>query len=233
MKRKITAILMTAALMLTMAACAGNSTADTGVESSASSAVSSKPVSNTSSTAASSAKPSASLFAHRRRLRLPPLPVLRQRSSLPQRRSQRVKPKAARQVKRARRLHRNRQQPQNRAAPILPTASLPAVRPDLRPHRLRSRQLHPPQLPQPSLRQLLPQRQRRFPLRRRSPKKRFGSWTYLPKKKSGIGKITTFGNAIGFINAMDVGRYLTLKTERQITILQNALMEITPAAVTP
>lgn len=60
MKRKITAILMTAALMLTMAACAGNSTADTGVEGSASSAVSSKPVSNTSSTAASSAKPSAS-----------------------------------------------------------------------------------------------------------------------------------------------------------------------------
>ena len=60
MKKKITAILMTAALMLTMAACAGNSTADTGVESSASSAVSSKPVSNTSSTAASSAKPSAS-----------------------------------------------------------------------------------------------------------------------------------------------------------------------------
>ncbi len=60
MKRKITAILMTAALMLTMAACAGNSTADTGVESSASSAVSSKPVSSTSSTAASSAKPSAS-----------------------------------------------------------------------------------------------------------------------------------------------------------------------------
>lgn len=59
MKKKITAILMTAALMLTMAACAGNSTADTGVESSASSAVSSKPVSNTSSTAAS-AKPSAS-----------------------------------------------------------------------------------------------------------------------------------------------------------------------------
>lgn len=227
MKRKITAILMTAALMLTMAACAGNSTADTGVESSASSAVSSKPVSNTSSTAASSAKPSASAKP------LLPLPVLRQRSSLPQRRSQRVKPKAARQVKRARRLHRNRQQPQNRAAPILPTASLPAVRPDLRPHRLRSRQLHPPQLPQPSLRQLLPQRQRRFPLRRRSPKKRFGSWTYLPKKKSGIGKITTFGNAIGFINAMDVGRYLTLKTERQITILQNALMEITPAAVTP
>ena len=60
MKKKITAILMTAALMLTMAACAGNSTADTGVESSASSAVSSKPASNTSSTAASSAKPSAS-----------------------------------------------------------------------------------------------------------------------------------------------------------------------------
>lgn len=60
MKRKVTAILMTAALMLTMAACAGNSTADTGVESSASSAVSSKPVSNTSSTAASSAKPSTS-----------------------------------------------------------------------------------------------------------------------------------------------------------------------------
>lgn len=60
MKKKITAILMTAALMLTMAACAGNSTADTGVESSASSAVSSKPVSSTSSTAASSAKPSAS-----------------------------------------------------------------------------------------------------------------------------------------------------------------------------
>lgn len=60
MKKKITAILMTAALMLTMAACAGNSTADTGVESSASSAVSSKPVSNTSSTAASSAKSSAS-----------------------------------------------------------------------------------------------------------------------------------------------------------------------------
>lgn len=60
MKKKITAILMTAALMLTMAACVGNSTADTGVESSASSAVSSKPVSNTSSTAASSAKPSAS-----------------------------------------------------------------------------------------------------------------------------------------------------------------------------
>lgn len=60
MKKKITAILMAAALMLTMAACAGNSTADTGVESSASSAVSSKPVSNTSSTAASSAKPSAS-----------------------------------------------------------------------------------------------------------------------------------------------------------------------------
>lgn len=60
MKKKITAILMTAALMLTMVACAGNSTADTGVESSASSAVSSKPVSNTSSTAASSAKPSAS-----------------------------------------------------------------------------------------------------------------------------------------------------------------------------
>ena len=60
MKKKITAILMTAALMLTMAACAGNSTADTGVECSASSAVSSKPVSNTSSTAASSAKPSAS-----------------------------------------------------------------------------------------------------------------------------------------------------------------------------
>ena len=60
MKKKITAILMTAALMLTMAACAGNSTADTGVESSASSAVSSKSVSNTSSTAASSAKPSAS-----------------------------------------------------------------------------------------------------------------------------------------------------------------------------
>lgn len=59
MKKKITAILMTAALMLTMAACAGNSTADTGVESSASSAVSSKPVSNTSSTAANSAKPSA------------------------------------------------------------------------------------------------------------------------------------------------------------------------------
>ena len=59
MKRKITAILMTAALMLTMAACAGNSTADTGVESSASSAVSSKPVSSTSSTVAS-AKPSAS-----------------------------------------------------------------------------------------------------------------------------------------------------------------------------
>lgn len=59
MKKKITAILMTAALMLTMAACAGNSTADTGVESSASSAVSSKPVSNTSSTAASD-KPSAS-----------------------------------------------------------------------------------------------------------------------------------------------------------------------------
>ena len=59
MKKKITAILMTAALMLTMAACAGNSTADTGVESSASSAVSSKSVSNTSSTAAS-AKPSAS-----------------------------------------------------------------------------------------------------------------------------------------------------------------------------
>lgn len=60
MKKKITAILMTAALMLTMAACAGNSTADTGVESSASSAVSSKPVSDTSSTAAISAKPSAS-----------------------------------------------------------------------------------------------------------------------------------------------------------------------------
>ena len=60
MKKKITAILMTAALMLTMAACAGNSTADTGIESSATSAVSSKPVSNTSSTAASSAKPSAS-----------------------------------------------------------------------------------------------------------------------------------------------------------------------------
>ena len=60
MKKKITAILMTAALMLTMAACAGNSTADTGVERAASSAVSSKPVSNTSSTAASSAKPSAS-----------------------------------------------------------------------------------------------------------------------------------------------------------------------------
>ena len=60
MKKKITAILMTAALMLTMAACAGNSTADTGVESSATSAVSSKSVSNTSSTAASSAKPSAS-----------------------------------------------------------------------------------------------------------------------------------------------------------------------------
>lgn len=60
MKKKITAILMTAALMLTMAACAGNSTADTGVKSSASSAVSSKPVSNTSSTAVSSAKPSAS-----------------------------------------------------------------------------------------------------------------------------------------------------------------------------
>lgn len=59
MKKKITAILMTAALMLTMAACAGNSTADTGVESSASSAVSSKPVSSTSSTVAS-AKPSAS-----------------------------------------------------------------------------------------------------------------------------------------------------------------------------
>lgn len=59
MKKKITAILMTAALMLTMAACAGNSTADTGVESSATSAVSSKPVSNTSSTAANSAKPSA------------------------------------------------------------------------------------------------------------------------------------------------------------------------------
>ena len=59
MKRKVTAILMTAALMLTMAACAGNSTADTGVESSAPSAVSSKPVSNTSSTVAS-AKPSAS-----------------------------------------------------------------------------------------------------------------------------------------------------------------------------
>ena len=60
MKKKITAILMTAALMLTMVACAGNSTADAGVESSASSAVSSKPVSDTSSTAASSAKPSAS-----------------------------------------------------------------------------------------------------------------------------------------------------------------------------
>lgn len=59
MKKKITAILMTAALMLTMAACAGNSTADTGVESSASSAVGSKPVSSTSSTVAS-AKPSAS-----------------------------------------------------------------------------------------------------------------------------------------------------------------------------
>ncbi len=59
MKRKITAILMAAAMALTMAACAGNGTADTGVESSASSAVSSKPVSNTSSTAAS-AKPSAS-----------------------------------------------------------------------------------------------------------------------------------------------------------------------------
>lgn len=59
MKKKITAILITAALMLTMAACAGNSTADTGVESSATSAVSSKPVSNTSSTAANSAKPSA------------------------------------------------------------------------------------------------------------------------------------------------------------------------------
>ena len=60
MKKKITAILMAAALMVSLAACAGNSTADTGVESSASSAVSSKPVSNTSSTAASSAKPSAS-----------------------------------------------------------------------------------------------------------------------------------------------------------------------------
>ena len=59
MKRKITAILMAAAMALTMAACAGNGTADTGVESSASSAVSSKPVSSTSSTAAS-AKPSAS-----------------------------------------------------------------------------------------------------------------------------------------------------------------------------
>lgn len=59
MKKKITAILMTAAMMLTMAACAGNSTADTGVESSASSAVSSKPVSSTSSTVVS-AKPSAS-----------------------------------------------------------------------------------------------------------------------------------------------------------------------------
>ena len=57
MKKKITAILMTAALMLTMAACAGNSTADTGVESSASSAVSSKPVSNTSYKDESSAKP--------------------------------------------------------------------------------------------------------------------------------------------------------------------------------
>ena len=60
MKKKITAILIAAAIALTMAACAGNSTADTGVESSATSAVSSKPVSNTSSTAASSAKPSAS-----------------------------------------------------------------------------------------------------------------------------------------------------------------------------
>ena len=60
MKKKITAILMAAALTVSLAACAGNSTADTGVESSASSAVSSKPVSNTSSTAASSAKPSAS-----------------------------------------------------------------------------------------------------------------------------------------------------------------------------
>ena len=60
MKKEITAILMAAALTVSLAACAGNSTADTGVESSASSAVSSKPVSNTSSTAASSAKPSAS-----------------------------------------------------------------------------------------------------------------------------------------------------------------------------
>lgn len=55
MKKKITAILMTAALMLTMAACAGNSTADTGVESSASSAVSSKPSASAKPTATPSA----------------------------------------------------------------------------------------------------------------------------------------------------------------------------------
>ena len=228
MKRKITAILMTAALMLTMAACAGNSTADTGVESSASSAVSSKPVSNTSSTAASSAKPSASAkptatpsagAAATVKPTATPKPESKTESSTAGKASATATPKPAATAK--------------PSSSNTSTASLPAVRPDLRPHRLRSRQLHPPQLPQPSLRQLLPQRQRRFPLRRRSPKKRFGSWTYLPKKKSGIGKITTFGNAIGFINAMDVGRYLTLKTERQITILQNALMEITPAAVTP
>ena len=232
MKRKITAILMTAALMLTMAACAGNSTADTGVESSATSAVSSKPVSNTSSTAASSAKPSASAT----------LPVLRQRSSLPQRRNRRVKPKVARQVKRARRLHRNRQQPQNRAAPILLTASLPAVRPDLRPHRLRNRQLHPPQLPQPSLRQLLhqsrllrpQQHQRQFPPRRRSPRKRSGSWTYLLKKKSGIGKMTTGWAAIGFINAMDVELSLQRRMlSGLIQMLTGMRTEITTMVVTP
>lgn len=59
MKKKLTAIIMAALLMASFAGCAGNSTADTGVESAASSAVSSKPVSSTSSTAAS-AKPSAS-----------------------------------------------------------------------------------------------------------------------------------------------------------------------------
>lgn len=162
MKKKITAILMTAALMLTMAACAGNSTADTGVESSASSAVSSKPVSSTSSTAASSAKPSAS-----------------------------AKPTATPSA--------------GTTATAKPTAT---PKPERKTER--SRQLHPPQLRQLSLRQLLPQHQRRFPPRRRSPRKRSGWWIPRLAKKSGTGKTSTGWAAIGFINAMDVELSLQL-----------------------
>ena len=190
MKKKITAILMTAALMLTMAACAGNSTADTGVESSASSAVSSKPVSNTSSTAASSAKPSASAkptatpsagAAATVKPTATPKPESKTESSTAGKTSATATPKPAATAK--------------------PNSS------DLQLHRLRSRQLYPPQLRQLSLRQLLPQYQRRFPPRRRSPKKRSGSWTYLLKKKSGIGKTSTGWAAIGSTDAISVVQY--------------------------
>ena len=51
----------------------------------------------------------------------------------------------------------------------------------------------------------------------------------LPKKKSDTGKMSIYQEVYGCINARDVGRYLTLKTERQITILQNALRGITLA----